>query len=225
MQGYNFMAFLLVQSNFCTIFVLMEQGFFHSVVILLDADYVDKVAFDLTVNFERMLMRRIPQADLAQWLVCVALDGGLLYDGEAEVASDGGRKDGIQVVFLHGEGRAEMKCFTPGRFADVDGQAFRDERLGEFLMSAVRCEHMAGDAFFVECVEALLSSDEVRTVVLIPDMERYGAVLKSLLSREGRKKDVTLLTMQPESGRGFQSEILGYSLMHAMGIRGEELDN
>jgi hypothetical protein len=43
-------------------------------VILVDADYVDKVAFDLTVNFERMLGRRIQQADIAQWLECVALD-------------------------------------------------------------------------------------------------------------------------------------------------------
>lgn len=46
-------------------------------VILVDADYVDKVAFDLTVNFERMIGRRIPKADMAQWLECVALDGGL----------------------------------------------------------------------------------------------------------------------------------------------------
>ena len=46
-------------------------------VILVDAEYVDKVAFDMIVNFERMLERRIPQADTAQWLECVALDGGL----------------------------------------------------------------------------------------------------------------------------------------------------
>ena len=46
-------------------------------VILVDADYVDKVAFNLIVNFERMLGRRIPQADMARWLECVALDGGM----------------------------------------------------------------------------------------------------------------------------------------------------
>ena len=45
-------------------------------VILVDADYVDKVAFNLTVNFERMIGRRIPKADMAKWIVCVALDGG-----------------------------------------------------------------------------------------------------------------------------------------------------
>ena len=37
-------------------------------VILVDADYVDKVVFELTVNFERMIGRRIPQADMARWI-------------------------------------------------------------------------------------------------------------------------------------------------------------
>ena len=46
-------------------------------VIIADADYIDKVAFDLTVNFERMINRRIQPADMAQWAVCIALDGGL----------------------------------------------------------------------------------------------------------------------------------------------------
>ena len=194
----------------------MEQNVFKQTVILVDADYADSVAFDLTVNFERMLMRRIPQADLAQWLVCVALDGSSL-----QLPQEG--EGSVQTIFLYN--KEVMQNFRPGRLVeDIDGQAFRDERLGEFLMSAVRKEAMAGDQFFVECVETLLGSREVRTLVLVPDMEKYGAALKSLLAKEGRRKDVTLLSMQPESGRGFQSEILGYSLMHAMGIRGEELE-
>ena len=41
-------------------------------VIIADADYIDKVAFDLTVNFERMINRRIQPADMAQWAVCIA---------------------------------------------------------------------------------------------------------------------------------------------------------
>lgn len=197
----------------------MQKEKFKETVILVDADYVDRVAFDLTVNFERMLMRRIPRADLAQWLVCVALDGSP-YGGEPGTAPDGG----TQVIFLHRPDAEEMKNFAPGRYADIDGQAFRDPQLGEFLMSTLRDEVPTGEDLFVECAAALLGSEEVKTVVLVPDMERSGGALKSLLARDGRKKEVTLLAMQPESGRGFQSEILGYSLMHAMGIRGEELE-
>ena len=46
----------------------MEKTKWSENVILVDADYVDAVAFNLIVNFERMLNRPIPKADLAQWL-------------------------------------------------------------------------------------------------------------------------------------------------------------
>ena len=36
-------------------------------VIIADADYIDKVAFDLTVNFERMINRRIPPWRRVAW--------------------------------------------------------------------------------------------------------------------------------------------------------------
>ena len=42
-------------------------------IIIADADYVDSVAFNLIVNFERMIGRAIPKADLSQWAVCVAV--------------------------------------------------------------------------------------------------------------------------------------------------------
>ena len=44
-------------------------------IIIVDGDYIDHVAFDIIVNFERMLDRRIPAADFSQWAVDVALDG------------------------------------------------------------------------------------------------------------------------------------------------------
>ena len=34
-------------------------------VIIADADYIDRVAFDLTVNFERMINRRIQPESLS----------------------------------------------------------------------------------------------------------------------------------------------------------------
>ena len=66
---------------------MMKETKWSENIILVDADYVDKVAFDLTVNFERMLGRQIPQADMAKWLECVALDGGLrpTTDGELSI--------------------------------------------------------------------------------------------------------------------------------------------
>lgn len=46
-------------------------------IVVADADYLDSVVFDLIVNFERMIGRPLPKADLSQWAVCMALDGGV----------------------------------------------------------------------------------------------------------------------------------------------------
>ena len=62
--------------SFCT-FALMNNIQWSENVIIADAALVDRVAFDLIVNFERMLERRIPQADMAKWVECIALDSGL----------------------------------------------------------------------------------------------------------------------------------------------------
>ena len=67
-------------------------------VIIADADYIDRVAFDLIVNFERMINRRIQPADMAQWAVCIALDGGLreeVHNGrESGLSTDSKQVDG-----------------------------------------------------------------------------------------------------------------------------------
>ena len=41
-------------------------------MIIADADYIDYVAFQLTVQFERMIGRAIPPADLSRWVVNMA---------------------------------------------------------------------------------------------------------------------------------------------------------
>ena len=102
-------------------------------VILVDADYVDKVAFNLIVNFERMIGRRIPQADLAKWIDCVALDGGL-REGEHETL----------VVLTHRKDKTKLENFVPADYAqELDGKAFKDH-LGEFTIGAYPIEDIAG---------------------------------------------------------------------------------
>ena len=190
----------------------MEHTKWSENVVLVDADYADAVAFNLIVNFERMLNRPIPKADLAHWLVCVALDGGV----------EPGEND-IQVVLIHGQDKRLLDNFAPSDFdKELDGKAFRDERLGEFKLSSVRSENLADvETLCLQSLEALADEEGIKRLIVGPDMERYGARVREVLSRtEG--KDVTLLAMEPQAGRGFWQEILGYSLMSAMGIRGDE---
>ena len=186
-------------------------------VILVDADYVDKVAFNLTVNFERMLERRIPKADMARWLECVALDGGMRPGGDGAT----------QVVFVHSGGKDRLDYFVPSHFSDeLDGKAFRGQ-LGEFSICAYPIEAIAdGDNFFTEVLQLVSVQKEVRRVMVIPNAEDdyiYNKVRESLRRVDDEEKRVTVFAMQPMPGGHFRQEILGYSLMAALGISSAEL--
>lgn len=183
--------------------------------IVADADYVNGVAFNLTVNFERMLGRRIPPADLAQWAECVALDGGL-REGNHEV----------NVVLVHDKASRQMDNFRPADYErELTGQAFRSN-LGEFVLNAVSVEEMTTkEQLISDIVDVLLTQPDVKHIILIPDTDA-GTVpdaLRRTLQRSGGEKTITLLSMQPLAGGRFQQEILGYSLMQALGIHADEL--
>lgn len=186
-------------------------------VIIADADYIDKVAFDLIVNFERMINRRIQLADMAQWAVCIALDGGL-REGEHET----------QVVLIHDKQKMAMQNFRPANFEkDLNAQAFKDEKLGEFIISSYPTEEkMVGkDDFLVDVARTVCNAKEVKRVMIIPNSEVGDAYdrLRDMLRQVDDEKRVTLFAMQPLPGGNFRQEILGYSLMNALGISADEI--
>ena len=184
-------------------------------VVIVDADYVDRVAFDLIVNFERMIGRRIPKADLAKWIDCVALDGGL-REGEHDT----------QVVLIHDKKQAALDNFVPANYDDeLNGKAFKDH-LGEFTVSSFPVEDITtATDFFIDTVAMVCAQKEVKRVMIIPDAENRAlyADLRYTLQRVDDEKRITVFAMQPMEGGNFRQEILGYSLMNALGIRAEEL--
>ena len=188
----------------------MKETKWSKNVILVDADYVDKVAFDLIVNFERMIGRRIPQADMAKWLECVALDGGL-REGSNET----------QVVLLHSKNK--MENFLPGVFDELDGKAFNGQ-LGEFLISCVPVEELTTmDDLFIDSMQIIANAAEVSRLIIVPDAEHIYNKVREGLKDTDPDKHITVLSMQPMQGGQFRQEILGYSLMAALGIRSAEL--
>lgn len=188
---------------------------FKENVILADADYIDRVAFDLTVNFERMIGRQIPKADIARWADCVALDGGL---------REGGNE--IQVVLIHDKQQSTLKNFVPSDYGkELNGQAFKDH-LGEFVFEAHPVEDMVSkDDFLADALQTICSEPAVKRIMVIPDCEDAIKLSKvtQVLRQADDEKRITLFTMQPLTGCRCQQEILGYSLMAALGIRGDEI--
>lgn len=185
-------------------------------VILVDADYVDKVAFNLIVNFERMLGRRIPQADLAQWIDCVALDGGMRPSVQETL-----------VVMIHSKNKKGLENFLPANFKDeIDNKAFKDH-LGEFTINTFAKEDIPGcENFFTDALQLIAAQKDVKRMMVIPDAEDliiYNKVREALRDVDDGKS-VTVFSMQPMTGGNFKQEILGYSLMAALGIRSDEIN-
>lgn len=196
----------------------LQEAKWSENVILVDADYVDKVAFNLIVNFERMIGRRIPQADIAKWIDCVALDGGI-REGEHETL----------VVLIHRKDKTKLDNFTPSDYGkELNGKAFKDH-LGEFTISAYPIESIAGgEDYFTDALQLITGQKEVKRVMVIPDAENayiYNKVRETLnrLDDDNDPKRITVFAMQPMPGGSFRQEILGYSLMAALGIRSEEI--
>ena len=187
-------------------------------VMLVDADYVDKVAFNLIVNFERMLGRRIPKADLAKWVDCVALDGGIREGGYETL-----------VVLAHQKDKVQLDNFAPGNYAaELDGKAFKDH-LGEFIISAVAIEPIAdSEDYLTEALRLVTDQKEVKRVMVIPNAEDpyiYNKVREALNRVDDDEKRITVFAMEPKPGGNFRQEILGYSLMAALGITSDEINS
>ena len=184
-------------------------------VILIDAEYIDNVAFNLIVNFERMLGRRIPQADIAHWLDCIALDGGL-REGE----------NNIQVFFIHDKKKKQFDNFTPSNITEeLNNKAFKDN-IGEFVLSSLTREDIIDrQTFFLDVAYTICEQADVKKVMIIPNAEdefTWNELRNILHKLKDDEKRISLFSMQPMQGGNFRQEILGYSITSASGIKGSE---
>ncbi len=190
----------------------MQNNKWAPAVVLIDAAYLDRVAEDLTRNFSRMIGRPISKADLCHWLDCIALDSGLRP----------GNND-LQAHFLYPKEMKSLNYFEPSRFDDdLNGLSF-DDNLGHFSLFAFPVEEVVRtDEFFLQSLTMLADAQEIKHLMVVADMKAYGTdVVKICQQTDG--KQITLFSMEPISGEGFKPEILGYSLMAALGISADEL--
>ena len=188
-------------------------------IIIVDGDYIDRVAFDLIVNFERMLNRRIPAADFSQWTVDIALDGRL-KPGNHET----------QVVLLHDRKNPKLENFTPADYEkELNGQAFKDAQLGEFIINSIATgdETAEKDTVLLDLLKTVLNHGEVKRIMIVPNAEdnHLMSTLRSTLRDvDDELKHITMFAMQPLEGGNFKQQILGYSLLNAMGISSSEIE-
>ncbi len=183
-------------------------------VILVDADWLDKFVFNISVNFERVLERPIPKADLARWVDYVSLDGGLRPGDNS-----------IQVVLISEKGILD-NCVPQSLAEELDGQAVKDN-IGEFLFSYVPVERkfVTRKDLYVQSLEALLSESRIQRLMLIPDIDEYGMSVREVLARNTyAEKNVTVFAQEPLTGFRCSQEILTYSILATLGISSDEFE-
>lgn len=197
-------------------------------VILVDADYLDNVARNLIERFERLLGRQIAKGSMTVWADCVALDGGL-RPGDNQ----------IQVVIIHPKEKRGLNHLDPSDFLEhLSGKAFKDN-IGEFVFDCYPAEEefVDYDDFFVDALQLITAQKEVKRLMVVTHAEDailYNKV-REVLNGADDEKAITIFSMQPATdgespsdgmqGKKIRQEILGYSLMAALGIKAEEIEN
>lgn len=183
--------------------------------ILVDADYLDRTAFEITVNFERMLERRVQKLDLSRWTDYVSLDAGLQPNDSQTV----------QVVFIYSAGKKELKnCLPANLDTELNATAIKTN-IAEFLFASCCAEqgYVTVADLYEQSLTALLNSEDTRQLILVADTDSYAPQLRRAIS--GARSDIMVTLFVPQAVTGFRcrQEILTYSMMAAMNIRSEEI--
>ena len=182
-------------------------------VILVDADFLDRMGYIFSSNYERLLKRNIGKADLAIWLESAMLDGGLRAGNNT-----------IQVVVLFDENAEGFNNFLPSDFSkELNSKGFNGP-LGEFRLATFPAfsKVVSLKSFFLQTLESLLQAEEVERLVLVGDNEEYGEEMADRL-KKNPDKEVTVLTTAPITGESFKQDLLGYSLTRALGVSPDEM--
>lgn len=185
------------------------------IVILIDASYLEEVGRSMREYFSYIVKRNLPKADLPAWVEGVALDAGV-RPGDNH----------IQVIFIYPN---TMKAFTFCEPADLGEElhcvAFRSN-MGEFSFSSFSTEALTTcESMYADFAQTLSVSQGTEQVILVGDMTLYGdETVKALQEAEGREVCCFSMDVQKAASFSFPCHNLGFSLLHAMGVRSEELE-
>lgn len=187
----------------------MERSELKENIILVNADYADTVAKNIGFHFEEQLGRSILPCSLADWLITCALDAGFEPNSQTE----------IQVIMIHSPRKKQLTSFAPSVFEkELDGQAFREEGLGEFLISCIRDEDVnKGAPLMEQCIQTVISDKGVKKLAVVTESLDNIEISK-------QEKAVSLISMTPTNKADVQHINMGFGLLHAMGIKPEDLE-
>lgn len=202
------------------IWIMTENVEFSENVLLVDVACFNEVVTGMRHFFGMQLGRPLQDIYVEEWATCLALDAGV-RNGDNE----------IEVVFVHDGREGRLQHCDPSDLAkELNGVGFSSQ-LGELAFVSVSPEGFASrENLYLELLQLALGSARVKRVMLVPSMGGYGTRLLELLAGHRKEagdekaKEVILFSMDKPAGPlECKWDLLGYSVMRALGIRAEEL--
>lgn len=185
------------------------------IVILIDANYLEQTGNSMREYFSHIVKRTLPQADLPALVEGITLDAGIRPDDHH-----------IQVIFIHS---STMKAFTfcdPGNFdEELHCVAFKSN-LGEFTFNSFSTESLTSlESMYADIAQTLSVTQGTQHIILVGNMELYGEdTIKAL--QEAKNREVHYFSVNPHDASRYPFSFcnLGFSLLHGLGVRSEELE-
>ena len=189
-------------------------------IILIDVSGLNETLINLVRFFEGSIGRKLKNVDLETWIIDLALDAGL-REGEHRT----------QILFVYDDSASYLEHCTTRELKSVDGWGCRNQ-FGEFIFSAISSEGLASpESVFFDLLQITLNSEDVKRLILLPADNEYGVRLHELLedtghltSPDANKDIIRFFPAKTSSSSRYRSEVLIFSLMHALGVRSEDLD-
>ena len=167
------------------------------------------------------LGRPLQNIYVEEWASYLALDSGVRD-----------KENNIGVLFVHdGQTDKLLHCDPADLNKDLNGVGFTNQ-LGEFSFTSVSSEGLVSRAnLYLDLLNIALDSADVKRLMLVPFIDDYGAKLMEVLEEHLREadseksKEVFLFNMdEPAHPLGCKWDLLGYSMMRALGVKAEELE-
>lgn len=178
--------------------------------LLIDAEMLDKTAFGLIVNFERVFERRLPKANMNRWLYAAALDGGFPQKSENK----------IDVLLIKSPDYREMKNFDLDLPDCERPVKFYEGEVGRFELHFKNAVHGMAETFLETLNELSERNTCMENLICVPAPEYIRSVTSYAHSPN---MNISLLVMDSIMGNGFSQELLTYSLLYSLGISSEEI--
>lgn len=189
-------------------------------VILIDVASFNNVVKNLKRYFEIQLGRSLQDIYIEEWASYLALDAGVRD-----------KDNKIEVLFVYdAQSDKLLHCDPSGLKKDLNGVGYTNQ-LGELTFTAVSSEELVSrENLYLDLLAIALNSADVKRLMLVPFGEEYGEKVREVLNEmmkdvePGKAKEVFYFSMdEPECLFPCKWDLLGYSLMRALGIRAEEL--